>query len=595
MLILKNKYAVFLTFLLLYHVFLFNCLTTRTQTISIRQSTAPLKKSESSEMDGPKNNSDSDFSGQEINNNSENDKENSIIKKEKHDKTDQNDQITGIKPGKRKSEQSDENSRETAQSGSIRGSSESKNIRKNIDPEKENKETEIFDSKKKSDDKIEKSVRQNTQNIHNHKDELENNINLVNKPQDMEYKADNKQESLSLKKEKETNTENPITLKKETKEKQSEKERSVTEISLKPDNIVTQNQIKTDNNANTKKNKASPIQSFNQESELLEEKLLDPDKKEIEDDNNTRIAKIGSNINISIKGVGWVLDQYDQNVFKLIDKAEEETHTNFQLEALDEGFDTLVFAKYDENGYHLGSKKLDFEILNPKKFNEELEQKKENEQVEAEVNKPVDLQGADHFFSQKLYDLALDEYEKIYQSNPALQTDSLINYRLGFLYFNNNEYQKARPFLQTIASDGNDIHYWPALIMLAKCQVKENKLKQSVLTLLPFKGDSVSDLIPASELENGLLLLANVYKDLKYWQNAKNEYEFLLALPPSDANYASILYNLASACENNIESPDYRRAVKLYNEVYLNFPESDLSEKAKYRIQYIRRHYLYFE
>lgn len=216
-----------------------------------------------------------------------------------------------------------------------------------------------------------------------------------------------------------------------------------------------------------------------------------------------------------------------------------------------------------------------------------------NKYPQSKITSKINLTLGTSYFKSKQYDKATSTIERIVSgtttqglSEELLKDDA--RYLLAQAYQNKGELNKAKieylrliNCLETIIPLPKKLE---ATSTVTDTQAAEDLGLKTLLTPLP---QSKSELDSLAHLE-----LGNIYRDQKRYRDAIIEYQLVVNRYHDFPVAAEALYYIGNIYETIYEIRDYETAVKSYNKLLKNYPQSKWAESAKKRKEYLEKNFL---
>jgi tetratricopeptide (TPR) repeat protein len=293
------------------------------------------------------------------------------------------------------------------------------------------------------------------------------------------------------------------------------------------------------------------------------------------------LARTGDDIEISLVNEGWLFLGYrdmksaDGIIFKSRQYGEGKTLFTFRAQRL--GSYDLPFMYQDARSGDQKKILISVSVLKDDEF-----EKKLSEEV-IEDQEPYDLQYAERLIKLGNHKAALDEFLKARQNNQ--EGSAYLNQRIAHLYYQMQKFPEAysywrqntrapEPFsdLATvgIVSSSIEMGDHPGLL--------KNLTDFLNITALPI-GRETLDLA-------GFLMSCG---DRESARDALLEYS---RIHPDGEVLDQVFYLLGQVYE---EDREFKLAREAYTKVFTDYPGSALTVKAKERVQFLKRHFLYIQ
>jgi len=147
--------------------------------------------------------------------------------------------------------------------------------------------------------------------------------------------------------------------------------------------------------------------------------------------------------------------------------------------------------------------------------------------------------------TDKQYPAALDHAQKLIEQDPKQAQAWALR---GKIYLAQRDFTRAEPDIQKAIELNPKLE--PAYLLLAELYVASNKQEQAIEKLTTFVDNNKDD---KNRIAPALLQLAFIQQNLKHFNEARDDYEKVLASAP---NFAPALNNLAVLYADNLGQPD---------------------------------------
>jgi|GEM_PF-6446111 len=378
------------------------------------------------------------------------------------------------------------------------------------------------------------------------------------------------------------------------------------DINEKKSNEDNKKKYYTQNNySNRNKIDTNDLYTANMENLKIKENSL----KKIEVEENQIFS-------ISLQYPGWILKKITPDLINLLRRDNKSNSTVFKFEANVASDVNIIFLRYDDakdlvyrqtylvavvpessftieenNNKENDNDKYekvfyDSDLVNNKKAenNKENMSKNDKKQMTEEDNYRKDI--ANMNYANQKYDEARELFLQLIRDG---KQDPEILYKMGMIEKIRGDLKKSNDFFKSVLNEKDDLYYYKALFELMNNLKTQNKYFDAIDYFYKYGSADKVDLESAEKLN---LLLADIYYNMKDYENAAKEYRRYIKRFPGTVDYDKALFYLAYSMENYKINPDFKEAHRIYNIIIDEYPESRFYNLSKKRILHLERHYL---
>ncbi len=322
----------------------------------------------------------------------------------------------------------------------------------------------------------------------------------------------------------------------------------------------------------------------------------------------------GQQINIVMEGSGWIVRAVDPPIAVLSERVVSDAVTIFKFNAVNPGRTTIRLLHYDPEidtmtraAYSI---KIDpVNIVEIERSNNSSSTSSisannndvsNNNQItvnQQNTNRPVNnsqaTENSDHrlnlantLFIQGKFNDAKVLFTAI---AGAGNDDPDIQFKLGVCNERLGDDEAAILNYKTNLEEEDNRYYYDSLVNLVGILRRQQKYSEAIESIYTY---ALNDTIQESNARRIFLLLADVYFSMGEYRSAADEYRrYIVRFEGADQTDKALFY-LGYSLEKFSLNPDYREAVRVYERLKRDFPESEYFRHAVNRILYINRHYL---
>ncbi len=216
----------------------------------------------------------------------------------------------------------------------------------------------------------------------------------------------------------------------------------------------------------------------------------------------------------------------------------------------------------------------------------DIKNEKKNNTPKKENKGDHRLKFADSLFDQKRYREAELRYSEIIKDGGA---NPEVSYKMGVI----NDYKKnlneSVKFYREALVEKNSIYYYESLINLVTSLKELKKFSEAIEALYEY---GFSQSLSSSIAERLYLQLADVYFNMGEYKSASDEYRRFIATFTDSISIDKALFYLAYSLEKIEKNPEIREAIRVYQKIIKDYPESDYRRHANNRLLYLNRHFI---
>jgi len=212
-------------------------------------------------------------------------------------------------------------------------------------------------------------------------------------------------------------------------------------------------------------------------------------------------------------------------------------------------------------------------------------------------------------YNKKMNDKVIPEIENLIKAYPKSELNNKMLYILSESYYNIKNYAAAIENYKKLINPATEFAY-DANFGLAKTYKEQGDVDSAIVEYLRLinnikggkygrkeeKEEVVIEVEPfptpkVKLLVNTHLELAKLYTNKKEFNYAIENFSILIEKFPQSKEAEEALFRLAQLYEG-IEFKDYDKSYDFYNKLIKNYPDSEWVQKAKPRIEYIKKNFM---